>query len=39
MPEELKKLHLEGVDTSVESLILSRPSESMPYLISAALEC
>ena len=39
MPEELKQLHLEGVDTSVESLILSRPSESMPYLISAALEC
>ena len=39
MPEELKNLRLEEVDTSVESLILSRPSESEPYLISSAFEC
>lgn len=39
MPEELKNVFLEGESTSVESFILSRPSESKPYLISAAFEC
>ena len=39
MPQELRDLYLEGVDESVESFILSRPSASGPYLISAALEC
>ena len=39
MPEELKAVFLEGVDMSVESFILSRPSASKPYLISAAFEC
>ena len=39
MPEELKTVFLEGVDMSVESFILSRPSASKPYLISAAFEC
>ena len=39
MPNELKTLFLEDEATSVESFILSRPSESKPYLISAAFEC
>ena len=39
MPEELKAVFLEGMDQSVESFILSRPSASKPYLISAAFEC
>jgi hypothetical protein len=39
MPEELKKVFLEGMDVSVESFIRSSPSESVPYLISAASEC
>ena len=39
MTEELKNVFLEGTDMSVESYIRSRPSESEPYLISAALEC
>ena len=39
MPEELKTVFLEGIDQSVESFILSRPSASKPYLISAAFEC
>ena len=39
MPEELRNLYLEGMDESVESFIRSRPSESEPYLISAAFEC
>ena len=36
MPKELKNVFLEGESTSVESFILSRPSASKPYLISAA---
>ena len=39
MPEELKTVFLEGMNVSVESFILSRPSASKPYLISAAFEC
>ena len=39
MPEELKSVCLEGMDVSVESFIMSRPSASKPYLISAAFEC
>ena len=39
MPEELKTVFLEGVNMSIESFILSRPSASKPYLISAAFEC
>ena len=39
MPKELKNVFLEGMDVSVESFIRSRPSESEPYLISAAFEC
>ena len=39
MPEELKAVFLEGIDQSVESFILSRPSASKPYLILAAFEC
>ena len=39
MPKELKNVFLEGGSTSVESFILSRPSASKPYLISAAFEC
>ena len=39
MPKELKNVFLEGESTSVESFILSRPSASKPYLISAAFEC
>ena len=39
MPKELGTIFLEGMDQSVESFILSRPSASKPYLISAAFEC
>ena len=36
MPEELKKVFLEGMDVTVESFIRSRPRSSEPYLIAAA---
>ena len=39
MPENLKTVFLEGMDVSIESFILSRPSASKQYLISAACEC
>ena len=39
MPKELANLYLEGVEETVESFILSRPSASKPYLIAATLEC
>lgn len=39
MPKELSELYLEGVEESVESFIQSRPSESRPFMIAAALEC
>jgi len=39
MPTELKSLKLDGVDLNVETFILSRSSESRPYLISAVFEC
>ena len=39
MPKELGAIFLEGTDLSVETFILSRPSASKPYLISAAFEC
>ena len=39
VPKELKNVFLEGMDVSIESFIRSRPSESQPYLISAAFEC
>ena len=39
MPKELKNVYLEGENVNVEQFIRSRPSESEPYLISAAFEC
>ena len=39
MPQELKNVYLEGLNTSVESFILSRPFASRDYLISAAFAC
>ena len=39
MPEQLKKVFLEGMDVTVESFIRSRPRSSEPYLIAAAFEC
>jgi len=39
MPKELRNLHLEGVDETVESFIQSLPSESWPFLMSAASQC
>ena len=39
MPKELKNVYLEGENVDVEQFIRSRPSESKPYLISAAFEC
>jgi len=39
MPENLKTVFLEGMDVSIESFILSRPSANRQYLIFAACEC
>ena len=39
MLEEFRKVFLEGGDETVASFIKSMPSESEPYLISAAYEC
>ena len=39
MQAELKDIRLEGMETTIESYIRSRPSESEPFLISAVFEC
>ena len=39
MPKEFETMQMTSGGTTVAEFIRSRPAESMPYLISAALEC